>query len=59
MEDFSDGEAIWKRLMASPTFDHFLIAKRQLTNREKDLIVLYHAIKEKQGEGVMWPAPGT
>jgi len=51
LEDFSDGQAIWARLMSAPTFDAFLDRAGQLTEWEREKIVLFHAIAEKQAAG--------
>jgi hypothetical protein len=51
LEDFSDGEACWKRLMAAPTFREFLDGTRAISNYERDMIILFHAIREKQAAG--------
>jgi hypothetical protein len=51
LEDFADGEAVWHRLMAAPTFDAFLDAADQLSAWELQKIVLYHGIAEKQASG--------
>lgn len=51
LEDFSDGEAAWKRLMAASTFEEFLDGTRDMSNYERDKIILFHAIREKQAAG--------
>lgn len=51
LEDFSDGEAFWKRLMSAPTLGEFLDRERGLSNYERDKIILFHAISEKQAAG--------
>ena len=51
LEDFSDGEAFSKRLMAAPTLGAFLELADQLTPYERDKIMLYHAIRERQAAG--------
>ena len=56
LEDFTDGEGFWERLMAATTFQDFLDQERALSSPEREKIVLYHAIREKQavGEWVDW-----
>jgi hypothetical protein len=51
LEDFSDGEAFWQRLMAAPTFAAFLQQADHLSRYERDLVLLYHAIRERQAAG--------
>ena len=51
LEDFSDGEAFWKRLMSAPTFGAFLEQTERLSEYERDMIILYHAIRERQAAG--------
>lgn len=51
LEDFTDGEACWKRLMAVPTFRAFLDEAARLSAYERDTVVLYHAIRERQAKG--------
>jgi hypothetical protein len=51
LEDFSDGEASWKRLMDAPTFASFLQQTDQLSRYERDNVLLYHAIRERQTAG--------
>jgi hypothetical protein len=51
LEDFSDGEAFWERLMAAPTFRDFINQTRTLSSDERDTIILFHAIREKQAAG--------
>ena len=51
LEDFSDGEAFWKRLMAAPTFRMFLEQADRLSKYERDKVILYHAIRERQAAG--------
>jgi hypothetical protein len=51
LEDFADGEASWKRLVAAPTFREFVDRTRGLPNYERDRIILFHAIREKQAAG--------
>jgi hypothetical protein len=67
LEDFTDGETIWRQLMSAPSLESWLEAERELSDRDIRLIVLYHAIVEKQeaGEWKAWtrpdhrgPAPG-
>lgn len=48
LEDFADGEALWKRLMAAPTFGSFLEQSDRLSRYEWQHVLLYHAIREKQ-----------
>ena len=66
LEDFTDGETLWRQLMSAPSFESWLEAERELSDRDVRLIILYHAIVEKQtaGEWKAWtgrdhPAPGT
>jgi hypothetical protein len=61
LEDFSDGEAFWERLMAEPTFRAFQDATRALSSYERGNIILYHAIREKQqrGDWGEWPRDAT
>lgn len=54
LEDFSDGEAFWNRLMTAPTFSAFLEQVDRLPKYERDKIMLYHAIRESQAAG-SWP----
>ncbi len=51
LEDFSDGEAIWERLMAAPTFAAFLDQMGRLSDAEQDTLTVYHAIRERQAAG--------
>jgi hypothetical protein len=51
LEDFSDGEAFWQRLMAAPTFAAFLQHADQLSRYEREKVLLYHAIRERQAAG--------
>jgi hypothetical protein len=51
LEDFSDGEAVWERLLEAPTLDAWLEEERRLSEREVRLVVLYHAIVAKQAAG--------
>jgi hypothetical protein len=51
LEDFSDGEAIWKRLMTAPTFAAFLDQLGRLSDAERDTLTVYHAIRERQAAG--------
>jgi hypothetical protein len=48
LEDFSDGESIWTKLMGAPSFDSFLRHLEDLTPYEWRHVLLYHAIAEKQ-----------
>ena len=51
LEDFADGEAAWKRLMAAPTFRDFLEQSGRLSQYEWKHVLLYHAIRETQEQG--------
>ena len=51
LEDFSDGQAVWQRLMSAPTFRTFLDRTGDLSDYERDTIILFHAIQEKQAAG--------
>jgi hypothetical protein len=51
LEDFSDGEALWRQLMTAPTLGKWLDAERALRERDVRMILLYHAIVEKQASG--------
>jgi hypothetical protein len=51
LEDFSDGEAVWQRLMSAPRFNDFLVTARQLSDWELRKVVLYLGIAAKQADG--------
>jgi hypothetical protein len=51
IEDFTDGEGIWKRLLRSPSVDAFSAEAEALTAWEREKVLLYHAIRDKQGTG--------
>ena len=51
LEDFSDGEAAWQRLMAAPSFDAFVGGTRALSDYERDKVIVYLAVREKQAAG--------
>jgi hypothetical protein len=51
LEDFSDGEAVWQRLISAPTFGDFLATARHLSDWELRKVVLYHGIATKQADG--------
>jgi len=56
IEDFTDGEGIWKRLLRAPSVDAFAAEAQALTAWERDKVLLYHAIRDKQstGEWELW-----
>ena len=58
LEDFSDGEAIWKRLMTAPTFAAFLDQLGRLSDAERDTLTVYHAIRGQAGPG-HWSTTAT
>jgi hypothetical protein len=51
LEDFSDGQAVWQRLMSAPSFGVFLDQARDLSDYERDKVILFHVIREKQAAG--------
>ena len=52
LEDFTDGEAVWKQLLASPSIESFFERAEALTawerKKERKKVFLYHAIRDKQ-----------
>jgi hypothetical protein len=57
LEDFADGEAVWKKLLTAPSVEAFTERADALTEWERKKIFLYHAIRDKQeaGEWDSWP----
>jgi len=51
IEDFTDGEGIWKKLMRAPSVDAFAAQAEALTAWERDKVFLFHAIRDKQSTG--------
>ena len=51
IEDFTDGEGIWKKLLATRSVDAFAAEAEALTAWEREKVLLYHAIRDKQSTG--------
>jgi hypothetical protein len=51
LEDFADGEAVWKKLLAAPSIATFFEQAEALTEWERKKVLLYHAIRDKQAAG--------
>jgi hypothetical protein len=51
LQDFSDGEAVWERLMRASTVMEFAAQRDALSPYELKMLVLFFAIREKQSLG--------
>ena len=56
IEDFTDGEGVWEKLLRAPSVDAFAAEAKALTAWELEKVLLYHAIRDKQrvGESDGW-----